>query len=383
MIHYITIWGENNIGRNLSYSPAGLKKAKYVVDVLSRIDTTKIVSFANGGFKWNGLYRKTTQEWNDDISIEYCFTFGSSNKYVRMIERCINILQMCLYLLRVPKNDVIVFYHERYFKHAIKFLRIFKKKPKIIYQVEEIYTLAGNYTQKMVNEEIQSIKQADAYILVNDIISSILELPSFKPSCISYGAYMPQNAQPYIWESDDRVHVVYAGIFDRIKRGAEMAINACKYLPRNYCIHIAGFGKPDDVNYITSLIETIRKDSKCEIIYEGCLSGNDYDKLMSKCSIGLSTQTSGEFKYADTSFPSKVINYLSYGLTVVSTKIKVLELCKISDYLSFYSNDTPQAVANAIVNCPIIDRQKAKLKIKELDNVFQTQLQNIIQCLKK
>ena len=73
MIHYITIWGENNIGRNLSYSPAGLKKAKYVVDVLSRIDTTKIVSFANGGCKWNGLYRKTTQEWNDDISIEYCF----------------------------------------------------------------------------------------------------------------------------------------------------------------------------------------------------------------------------------------------------------------------------------------------------------------------
>lgn len=55
MIHYITIWGENKLGRKLAYSPGGLKKAKYVVDVLSRIDDVKIVSFASGGREWNGF----------------------------------------------------------------------------------------------------------------------------------------------------------------------------------------------------------------------------------------------------------------------------------------------------------------------------------------
>ena len=87
MIHYMSIWGENKLGRKLAYSPAGLKKAKYVVDVLSRIDNTKIVSFASGGREWNGFYYWCIQKMNDDIDIEYCSTFGSSSKYLRMIER--------------------------------------------------------------------------------------------------------------------------------------------------------------------------------------------------------------------------------------------------------------------------------------------------------
>ena len=382
MIHYMSIWGENKLGRKLAYSPAGLKKAKYVVDVLSRIDNTKIVSFASGGREWNGFYYWCIQKMNDDIDIEYCSTFGSSSKYLRMIERWFNILQMALYLIKVPKNDIVVFYHERYFRHAIQFLRLFRSTPKIILQVEELYTLAGNHPQSMIDTEIESIKQADAYILVNDVISSVLHLNSNKPSCVSYGSYLTND---YVSRknSDNKVHVVYAEIFDAIKRGAEMAVNSCQYLPPNYCVHIAGFGKPEDINYITSLIEKIKAISKCEIIYEGCLSGIDYDDLLANCSIGLSTQVSGELKYSDTSFPSKVINYLSYGLTVVSTKIMVLEISKVSDLLSFYSDDTPRAVADAILNCPILDRKQAIRRIVELDSSFEKQLKEIILCLRK
>lgn len=383
MIHYISIWGENNLGRKLVYSPAGLKKAKYVVEVLSHIDKIKIVSFASGGRKWNGLYCRSTQNWTENINIEYCWTFGSSSKYLRMLERLLNILQMLVYLLKIPKHDVVVFYHERYFRHAIKILRFFKTSPKLVYQVEELYTYAGNHPQKMIDTEIDSIKQADAYILVNDLISSILQLDNSKPSCISYGPYVTHNVESDSKANDARIHVVYAGIIDRIKRGAEMAVKACAYLPENYCVHIAGFGKEEDVNLITSLITSIRAVSKCEIIYEGYLAGKDYDNLMSKCSIGLSTQVSGELKYSDTSFPSKVINYLSYGLTVVSTKIKVLEICKVSDLLSFYTEDDPKAVAKAIVSCPLVDKMYAIHRINELNNSFEKQITKIIQCLRK
>lgn len=382
MIHYISIWGENNLGRKLAYSPAGLKKAKYVVEVLSRIDKIKIGSFASGGCKWNGIYCRSVQNWTENIDIEYCWTFGSSSKYLRMLERLLNILQMLVYLLKIPKHDIVVFYHERYFRHAIKILRFFKTCPKLVYQVEELYTYAGNHPQKMIDTEIESIKQVDAYILVNDLISSILQLDNSKPSCISYGPYVTHNVE-LDSKADARIHVVYAGIIDRIKRGAEMAVKACAYLPENYCVHIAGFGKEEDVNYLTSLITSIRAVSKCEIIYEGYLTGKNYDNLMSKCSIGLSTQVSGELKYSDTSFPSKVINYLSYGLTVVSTKIKVLEICKVSDLLSFYTEDDPKAVAKAIVCCPLVDKMYAIHRINELNNSFERQITKIIQCLRK
>lgn len=380
MIHYITLWGENNINRKLSYSPAGLKKAKYIVEVLSRIDHTKIISFASGGKKWNGLYKKTNINWKNNIDIEYCFTFGSSNKVCRLIERILNIIQMMVYFIKVPQNDIIVIYHERYFRHAIKFLKFFKKT-KIILEIEEVYTLAGNYPKKMINNELDSFRYADAYILVNDLLRSILNLESNKPYCISYGPYQIYKVNQESSVKDGKIHVVYAGVIDRIKKGAEMAIKSGRYLPENYCLHIAGFGLKSDIEYIKTLIETENKESKCEIRYEGYLEGLSYDNLISNCTIGLSTQVSGEYNFSETSFPSKIINYLSYGLTVVSTKIKVLESCELSNLLSFYSSDNPQLIAEAIINCPIVEKSTAQEKIKTLDKNFESNLKNIIVCL--
>lgn len=383
MIHYIFLWGENSLNRKLDYSPAGLKKAKYIVNILSKIEKTKIVSFARGGCQWNGLYWYASQKWNNDVNIDFCITFGSRNKYLRMIERWFNIFQMFLYLIRIPKKDIVVFYHERYFRHAIKMLRFFRSSPRIVLQVEEIYTMAGNYPTSMIECEIKSIKTADAYILVNDIISSVLNLDIKKPSCISYGPYLLPNFENTLENIDGRIHIVYAGIIDRIKKGAEMAVNASMYLPSKYCVHIAGFGKEEDVVFLQTLIDKVSNKCQCEIIFEGCLNGYKYDELMNKCSIGLSTQVSGEFKYADTSFPSKIINYLSYGLSVVSTKIQVLEKCQLSDLLSFYNDDSPKSIANAILNCPLIDKQFAKNRILNLDNQFQKELKEVIQCLRK
>ena len=383
MIHYFMIWGENPLERKLAYSPAGLKKAQYVFDVLSRIDKTRVVSFASGGRKWNGFYRPTCTLDEDNREIFYCSTFGSSSKYLRMLERWFNIIQMTLYLIRIPKHDIAVFYHERYFHYAMRFCRLFRRSPKYVLQVEEVYTLAGNHPQEMIDKELASFNNADAYILVNDLLSSVLHLEMSKPSCVSYGPYRVQAPSLVPKPTDNKVHVVYAGIIDQIKRGAEMAVKACRFLPSNYCVHIAGFGKYEDIAFLLSLIEDVRKESECEILYEGCLSGSDYDKLMNRCSIGLSTQVSGELKYSETSFPSKVINYLSYGLTVVSTRIQVLEKCKVADLLSFYDSDRPNFVAEAILNCPIIDKEVAKDRIHELDNQFEANLKNIIQCLQR
>lgn len=383
MIHYFMIWGENPLGRKLAYSPAGLKKAKYVFDVLSRIDKTRVVSFASGGRKWNCFYRPTCTLDEDNREIFYCSTFGSSSKYLRMLERWFNIIQMTLYLIRIPKHDIAVFYHERYFRYAMRFCRLFRRSPKYVLQVEEVYTLAGNHPQDMIDKELASINNADAYILVNDLLSSVLHLEMSKPSCVSYGPYRVQASSLIPMQTDNKVHVVYAGIIDQIKRGAEMAVKACRFLPSNYCVHIAGFGKHEDITFLLSLIEDVRKESECEILYEGCLSGSDYDKLMNRCSIGLSTQVSGELKYSQTSFPSKVINYLSYGLTVVSTRIQVLEKCKVADLLSFYDSDRPNFVAAAILNCPIIDKEVAKDRIHELDNQFEANLKNVIECLQQ
>ncbi len=78
--------------------------------------------------KWNGFYGKKVCFTEDKHEIIYFFTFGSSCKYFRMLERWVNIVQLMLYLIALPKDDIAAFYHERYFRFAMNFCMLFLTK---------------------------------------------------------------------------------------------------------------------------------------------------------------------------------------------------------------------------------------------------------------
>ena len=71
-----------------------------------------------------------------------------------------------------------------------------------------------------------------------------------------------------------------------------------------------------------------------------------------------------------TAFPSKVLVYLTYGLSVISTKVKSIESSKLSSLIRFIESDDPEILAHEIIK-PITNKVfQAHEMLNELDQKF-------------
>ena len=99
--------------------------------------------------------------------------------------------------------------------------------------------------------------------------------------------------------------------------------------------------------------------------------------FLQKCDIGLSLQNP-EASFNMTSFPSKILSYLSNGLRVVSIRIPAIEQSSVGDLLYFYDIQTPEAIANRIksieMNCPYDSRKR----IKSLREQLKVDLERLV-----
>lgn len=125
------------------------------------------------------------------------------------------------------------------------------------------------------------------------------------------------------------------------------------------------------------LISELAKTTDAEVTYDGLLSGEDYIRFLQSCDIGFSTQSS-DSQFNETSFPSKVLSYLSNGLRVVSVRIKAIETSKVSEVMYFYDENTPSAIANAIKSINFNDGYDGRKIVKELDDGFKKAIKNIL-----
>ena len=85
--------------------------------------------------------------------------------------------------------------------------------------------------------------------------------------------------------------------------------------------------------------------------------------------------------YLDTSFPSKILSYLGMGLPVISCYIPCVAQSEIADLVNYYKEDTPHAIAKAVLNISEINREALILRIKSLDLNFKKNLE--VMLLKK
>ncbi len=380
-VHYITLWGENSKDRKLGYSLAALTKSKYILDKLknnSNVDGLKIASFSSGGRKFNGFYFPHTESWNK-IPLWHCFTFGSNLLLLRIIERILNKIQLFLYLLfAVKKDDIVIMYHERYFASVRKLARLFAKR-KIVLEIEEVYTIAADYSSKEIQKEIKGFSYADGYILINNLIGDICLLDKNKPQIVLYGTYNVNHAtvQP---KDDKMTHVVYAGTLNKRKYGAWLTAESAKYLPENYHVHILGFGTPEEIAEFKEYVHNISQIAEAKLTYDGVLKGNEYVRFMQKCQIGISAQDADGL-YNKTSFPSKILSYLSNGLNIVTIRLDVIEKSPLKDLITFFDNNKAIELAHSILNAKLYDRQTLFDNLRDLDIKFQTDLSNLINTI--
>lgn len=368
-VNYLSFYSLNPIDN----SAAADTKIKYITKVLENLGYNVDLISANNGQSLSVVDGK--QIWlSDKIKFVSFKALPYGNIFKRFIRRKFNEWQLKKYLKNnLTSKDIIIIYHSLYYYKLYKWIKR-KTGTKIILEVEEIYSDVGKTRFVTRKKEVKSFSYANAYIFPTELLDKQINI-SNKPSIIIYGTYKNENkcGQP---TNDGRVHIVYAGTFDPRKGGVQAAA-AAEFLNGNYHVHILGFGAENDKSQLLATIDKVSNKTDCIVTFDGLKSGDNYIKFIQSCDIGLSTQNP-DAAFNGTSFPSKILSYMSNGLRVVSVRIPAIEQSAIGKYMYYYNEQTPEKIAEAIMKVDLNDGYNGRDVIKELDEKFNREIGELL-----
>lgn len=364
-------------GSNRMYATPAVVKMNYIIGALNQAGYEVCVLSPSFILKNNGyiLEKGGYKNINDNTCLWLPPSIGLRTKLGKKISAFISLLFWFVKILKLSKHDTLIVYHTPIFSKPIRIAKRLKKF-NLILEVEEIYTYAFSRNFKKLKGEISLINSADKYILVNDLMSGLLKINP-KKSVVCYGPYnMNVNADALVF-NDNKIHVVYAGSFSRTKGGVYLAIESAQFLPNKYVIHILGFGNNIEIEDVKCAILNINKMSKCKVIYEGKMTGDEYHSFMKGCKIGLNPQSWGDYMlYA---YPSKVLAYLNLGLNVITSPLETLKVSKLNDCLHYIEKESSESLAEKILSIKLISKEEIQSIITNLDTTFIKSLKRIIE----
>lgn len=351
-IYYLGYYSGLENPNNFYEFPSSNSKMDYIISVIKRLNFNLTIFSLGFPQRISSLFKKKKMICLDqktdfvfvstiNFPLSFLFFFSKIWLYFQVIY---------LLLFKVKSNDFVIAYHSFLLSKVVNFCRMLSTF-KLVYEIEEIYQAAWQNSEEKIDVEIRSLKKADGYILVNDIMSDKLQLNS-KPFVVCYGSYMQKDNSKMLM-NDGKVNLVYAGFIGGEDSDVMLAIDSIKFLPGNYFLNVLGYGPDENIKIMNDKINQINVENGKEIVgYFGCLSGYEYDDFLAKCQIGLSTRVLID-EYSDFTFPSKVLVYLSNNIIPVSSKINCILKSKVSKSMIFYDENTPEAVAKAVLNVDV------------------------------
>ena len=375
MIYYLGYYSCDLIAQEKrSASPPAKNKMGYVISALSTIKDEKTVVVSPSETSCSHFVRGTENKINESVSIKTFLSLGSRFWVIRCFGHLLT--RMCLYhflLTRVKSDDILLVYHSLALMNIVQMVKR-RTRCKLVLEVEEIYADVKE-NDKLREKEVDYLQEADAYIVITESVNNAIN-PQKKKSIISHGSYQVSEKCGTKFQ-DGKVHVVYAGTFNPIKGGVYAAIEAAEFLDENYVLHVLGKGSREETDNVIRKINQVSDNTKCKIIYEGYRSGKAFDGFIQACDVGLSTQQPNG-KYNASSFPSKILMYMTNGLPVVSVKIPAVETSHVGEFVFYYSEPTPQKIAEAIRMVPAANEMSIVQKLNELDGTFKRELCELI-----
>lgn len=350
----------------MNYLISSLKKANLSIH---------IISFAVTNNKHFCHFPKLTLQLDSSEKITYIDTFGGPTILIKFLSWSWKMLQIHLFLLlQVKKNDTILVYHSLSFYYPIKIVSKFRNI-KLIFEVEELYNAGIYSSEKKKYKEIRYLKKGNGFILINDLIGNLCGFTN-KPNIVCYGAYHIQNQDKSSFK-DGKIHIIYAGKIGEEGSDVYLAVETMLYLDDNYVLHVLGYGSEQNLKNITTKIISINSIfNNAKIIFHGCLTGDAFIQVISKCDIGLNTRIFDD-DLSNYTFPSKLIVYLANNLITISSRISCIEHSRLNQFVVFYNENNPSSVANAILNNIKNETNKVQPMLNSLDIEFISNLKNL------
>lgn len=382
-LKYIAYYSDPDESKHRKAAPSADTKIDYIVSVLMREGCNVKVISKCGVEKCESILK-----YDEDYAIEkngtmvrFVPSLTSKFRPLRFFTRIYTNLKINRLIKKecLGTDCKILIYHSLGMYSVIKYLK--KRKKPFILEVEEIYSdvMAKKKKQNRKKEDFM-FSAASSYIFSTELLNRELNNGN-KPYVVCNGTYNTTQklVEEKIFDDDkDKIHCVYAGTFDPRKGGGAAAAAAAAFLPPNYHIHILGFGNDTDTRVMKDLISEVSKKSVATVTYDGLLSGEEYIRFIQSCDIGLSTQNP-DAAFNATSFPSKILSYMSNGLRVVSIRIPAIEGSAIGKYMYYYDKQTPEEIAKAIMAVDLNDDYNGRQVISKLDAEFSYDIAKLME----
>ncbi len=375
MLYYFGFYKTEHIER---FHPSGTMNAisfkmGYVLRLLKRIGVPVSVISSYVSVK-KGFYPFLKVDINDKQSISFLPSVkleGVFSKFTGIFR----FLMVFFYLLfKIKANDTLIVYHSTTYAKTILLLKKLKKF-KMILEVEEVFYENEKLKnrEKIKKTEMRVFDEAESYIVVNDLIFDKY-LNHEKKHMVLYGVY-DNTFEETKRKDDGKIHILFSGSIDRV-RGAYLAVETAKYLTEDYIMHISGFGREDEIEQISRMIEESNNQNNCKIIMHGQLTESELDDLALSCHIGLNLQDINN-PFEAVSYPSKISFYMQHGLSVVSTKMSSVLVSKLAESL-YFADMNAESVAQTIREIKNIESESNKDVIKNLDALAEEEMGKLI-----
>lgn len=359
-----------NQAENRNYVLAATNKIDYICTALNRIGHSVQLISASATGNRRGCGGKEVR-LSEQTSLKLFPCIGTGKLPKRLLGRMLFKTRLFLYLLcHVKKEESLLVYHSLGYAGLVRLLKKLKKF-QLILEVEEIYADV-NGRERDRKKEYKLFSVADAFLFPTELLNDKINTGG-KPHVLIHGTYQIERDRKCNVFADEigseKIHCVYAGTFDPRKGGAIAAAAAAEFLPEQYHMHIIGFGSETQIQNMKDLVEELLGKCVCRITYDGLLSGEAYIRFLQSCDIGLSTQNP-DAAFNATSFPSKILSYMANGLRVVSIRIPAIEGSAVGDYLSYYDQQTPETIAQAILQVNMAESYNGRSILQKLDEKF-------------
>lgn len=336
-------------------SPAATRKVFSLVSALKSANRNcTVISMGRGKSSNSKRFYRSSNECIGKCQIKY-MPFVS----VPLLTHFVSMFALVFMIFKIEKFSIVIFYNRlpNYF-FAVFFARARGIKCYLDLEDADIISTGG------IKAAIKKI-----YILLFDrLASSGVILASSKMSnytkinneTVFYG--VADKELVYKIPSRSQIHCLFSGTISE-ETGANILYEAIQIIRNKkfewadgLVIEICGSG-----NYLDKFSQLGQSCKNPKVVMHGRLSTVDYKELLKRCSIGFSLKPKcGHF--ADTTFPSKVVEYVSHGLFLIATDISDVRLL-LGDGPFYINNDDAMEIVHAIefaVENKIVLTEKAR-----------------------
>lgn len=351
----------------------------FISDVLYENKVPVDVFSASWGNTSKGIIRGSVNNVSQGINIHYGLTFGCNSRSLKIIRMAFSwIWLMKSIFCNTAFGEKIIVYHSMNIIIPVYLVAKLKKLQVTLYLGEFYQTVYKMASFKKLIEN-KFIKSAHSYIcatnlLVNQI--SKIRTGTFQ-YVVLYGPYKKQKLIIDATFNNKKINLLYVGKISESK-GIFRAIGLAKFLSSDYCIRIIGYGEDYELGRMRAEIDKSNRENECKVIFDGIKIGEDYIRYVQSCEIGLVLQDMNA-EYNPTSFPSKILSFLSNGIEVIAPAIKNIAESPFSSMIHLYNSQDNAEIALLIRDVTNNLRNCDPRMLDELRIQFSTNLLTMLE----